>query len=202
MENQEIEVKFYVQNLAAVEKRLLAAGAHLIQKRILEQNLRFDTPEQDLGRSFRVLRLRQDTEARLTYKGPSSMREGTRVREEIEFSVSDFNRARQLLEALGFQISMSYEKFRSSYDLNGAHIVLDELPYGNFVEIEGPDVGTIRSINEILGLNWNAGVAASYTALFERLKHNRELEFRDLTFENFIDLDIQKEDLEVIPADE
>ena len=112
-----------------------------------------------------MLRLRQDTEARLTYKGPSASKDGVRVREEIEFSVSDYRSARQLLESLGYQVAMIYEKYRRSYDLLGTHISLDELPYGNFVEIEGPDVETIRAVNSILGLNWERGVPASYTTL-------------------------------------
>ena len=30
-----------------------------------------------------------------------------------------------------------YEKYREAFDLNDLEIVLDEMPYGNFVELEG-----------------------------------------------------------------
>jgi adenylate cyclase class 2 len=201
MENQEIEIKFFVTDLPILEKRLLDLGAQLVQPRTFEINLRFDTPDGSLARSFRVLRLRQDTEARLTFKGPASSQEGARIRQEIEFVVSDFERARQFLEALGYSIALVYEKYRTMYDLGAMHIALDEMPYGHFLEIEGPDVQTIQVLNQKLGLDWKAGVPASYTTLFEQLKVNKQLDFRDLSFENFRGLNVSLEDLGVHAAD-
>lgn len=69
--NIETEIKFYVRNLKAVAARLENLSAQLIQPRVLETNLRFDLPDGSLRQQARVLRLRQDTAARLTYKGPS-----------------------------------------------------------------------------------------------------------------------------------
>ena len=201
MKDQELEVKFYVNNLAAIEERLHKLGAQLEQPRTHEINLRFDTPGGDLARSFRVLRLRQDTAARLTFKGPAHEADGVRVRQELEFVVSDFAMARAFLQALGYQVAMIYEKYRASYDLEGTHIALDEMPYGNFVEIEGPDPATIQSINQRLGLDWTATVPASYVMLFNLLQVKLGLPFRDLIFENFKDLPITVEQLEVRPAD-
>ena len=56
---QELEVKFYVDDLP-LEDRLkqLARGW---PKPRYESNLRFDTPDGELARSYQVLRLRQDT---------------------------------------------------------------------------------------------------------------------------------------------
>jgi adenylate cyclase, class 2 len=201
MENQEIEIKFYVHDLSAIEARLFANGAQLVQGRVLETNLRFDKPSQELEKSARVLRLRRDTEARLTYKGPAESLDGVRKREEIEFIVSDFRKARQLLEALGYQVSMIYEKYRRLYDLLGTHVALDEMPYGNFVEIEGPDVETIQAVNSLLGLNWDVCVPFSYSALFDQLKLQFNLDFRDLTFLNFTNISVDSIDLGVVSAD-
>jgi adenylate cyclase class 2 len=115
--------------------------------------------------------------------------------------VSDFERARQLLEALGYSIALVYEKYRTGYDIGAMHIALDEMPYGDFLEIEGPDVQTIQALNQKLGLEWEAGVTASYTTLFEQLKMNKKLDFRDLSFENFRGLKVNLEDLGVQAAD-
>jgi len=106
--DSEIEVKFYVTDLEALEKRLQSIDAVLIQPRTMELNLRFDTPEHELEDGFRVLRLRMDTAARMTYKGPSMGLQGVRVRQEIEFEVSDFDAARALLQALGYRVIMIY----------------------------------------------------------------------------------------------
>jgi inorganic triphosphatase YgiF len=61
MPDQELEVKFYVRELAVVEARLTHLGAKLVQPHTHEFNLRFDTPDHKLALSFQVLRLRQDT---------------------------------------------------------------------------------------------------------------------------------------------
>lgn len=201
MENQEIEVKYFVNDLGAVRERLEALGAALIQPRLLETNLRFDTPERRLGRALQVLRLRQDSAARMTFKGPAHGEGGARVRQEIEFTVEDFGRARQFLEALGYEVVMIYEKYRAVYDLAGVHVTLDEMPYGDFVELEGPDVQTIQLVNARLGLNWGRVVPASYTMLFEQLAQKKGLRVRDLTFAAFAGLAITPQDMDLLPAD-
>ena len=201
MKDHELEVKFFVRDLPSLEGRLVSVGAQLIQPRTYEQNLRFDTPDRELGRSFQVLRLRRDVHARMTYKGPAETIDGVRVRKEIEFIVEDFQAAWQLLLALGYQVMMTYEKYRTVYDMHGVYVSLDELPYGYFIEIEGPDPATIHEVNFMLGLNWEARVPESYTVLFEQLQTRLGLDFKDLIFKNFQDLQISAQDLKVLPAD-
>jgi adenylate cyclase class 2 len=202
MEDQELEVKYYVKDLARVESQLWEMRAVLCQPRIYEINLRFDTPQGDLARAMRVLRLRQDSVTRLTYKGPPIAADMARLRQEIELEVSDFRAARVFLEALGYQVAMIYEKYRAVYDYQGVHIALDELPFGNFVEIEGPDVASLQIASINLGLNWAASVQESYVMLFERLKIEQGFDFRDLVFVNFQGLDITPEILKIMWADE
>ncbi|MCC6271397.1 MAG: class IV adenylate cyclase, partial [Microbacteriaceae bacterium] len=164
---QETEAKFYVRDLKKVEVRLLELKAHLIQPRVYEVNLRFDFPDGSLRRDFKVLRLRKDTHSKFTFKGPSEEREGgVMSRQEIEFNVADFESAKQFLEALGYIPVVFYEKFRTTFEFKDAHIMLDELPYGEFVEIEGENIQTLHEIADLLGLNWNEMVKAGYHALF------------------------------------
>jgi adenylate cyclase class 2 len=198
--DQEFEVKFYLSNLPALEERLKALGAQLVQPRIHEVNLRFDTPGRELAASYRVLRLRQDSKARLTYKGPGREQDGVRLRQELEFTVGDFEMARALLEALGYAVFLMYEKYRATYALGAVLVTLDEMPYGNFAEIEGPDSESIRAAAKELGLNWEARILDSYTALFDRLRSVLGLAFRDLSFENFKFLKVTIDALGVIEA--
>ncbi len=181
--DQEIEVKFHVKDLAGVEQRLRSVGAELIQSRTYELNLRFDTPDGDLSAAHRVLRLRRDTAGRLTYKGPARRDEAVSIRQEIEFEVSDFDAARRFLEALGYQVNITYEKYRAIYAIDEVRVALDEMPYGPFVEIEGPDADSIEIMAAVLKLNWAARSTASYLALFQRLCQRRGLEARNLSFE-------------------
>jgi adenylate cyclase class 2 len=198
---QEIEAKFYVMDLPRIESHLQDLAAHLIQPRVLETNTRFDLPDASLRSKGRVLRLRQDTKTRLTYKGPGMNEQGVLNRTEVEFVVEDFEKAKQFLEALGYQELIYYEKYRTTYELKECHIMLDEMPYGNFVEIEGDSIDSIRGVTEELRLNWDTTVPTSYSALFEHLKQTRKLSFQDISFKNFVDLSITPKDLGVTPAD-
>ncbi len=200
-DDEELEVKFYLGNLSALESRVRAQGANRITIRTYEINLRFDTADGRLSSAQKVLRLRQDTAARLTFKGPSQNRQDVTVRQEIEFVVSDFGAARRLLEALGYTVHVIYEKHRTTYDLEGVKITLDELPFGNFCEVEGPDPQTIQAVSERLGLDWSTRVMDSYLALFSCLKDKQKLGFRDLTFNNFEHLNISPADLGVRVGD-
>jgi adenylate cyclase class 2 len=197
---QELEVKFYLPDLPALEGRLRATGARLAQPRVHEVNLRFDTPQDDLSRSYRVLRLRQDSEARLTYKGPGVEQDGVRLRQELEFTVSDFGSAQAFLEALGYRVIWMYEKYRTTYALGEVLVVLDELPYGNFIEIEGSDGASIQKAAARLDLDWQKRILESYAFLFDRLKQAQGLPFRDLSFANFSGKVVSAADLGVVPA--
>lgn len=200
-DNQEIEAKFYITGLQAVQERLKSLGARLVHERTHEINLRFDTPGGDLLRQLQVLRLRQDSQARLTYKGPARTVEGARARQEIEFTVSDFSSAQAFLEALGFQVIMMYEKYRTTYTMDGMEILLDEMPYGSFLEIEGPDTAAMQRLALALQIDWESAAEDSYTALFEKLRGRLGFTFRDLSFANFAALNVTAADLGLRAAD-
>lgn len=198
---QEIEVKFYIRDLKRVEAGLGDLDARLIQPRILETNIRFDLPDASLRSEGRVLRLRRDTAARLTYKGASKKEEGILSREEIEFVVDNFEKAKQFLEGLGYQKQIYYEKYRTTYELNETLIMLDEMPYGDFLEIEGENIQSIRTVADRLNLNWEMAVGTSYMALFERVCRSIKLSCEDLSFANFAGIKVGAADLGVQAAD-
>jgi adenylate cyclase class 2 len=201
MNDQELEVKFLLGDLPGLESRLQALGAHVEAPRVHEVNLRFDTPDGHLKSSMQVLRLRQDAQVRLTYKGPGEERGGVRVRQEIEFSVGDFAAARAFLEALGYRVTFMYEKYRTTYGLRGLHVTLDEMPYGRFAEIEGPDPASIRRAAGELGLDWEARILESYTTIFDQVRSALGVDFTDLSFANFEVLNSPLEKVGLRPAD-
>jgi len=183
----EAEIKFMVSDLAAMAKRLEIAGARLQQSRTHELNLRFDTPTKKLTSAFQVLRLRQDKKVHLTYKGPADLTSEVSVRPEIEFEVESLPSARRFLEALGYQVVITYEKYRTTYLLDQSEIVLDEMPYGNFIEIESPDSETIRVTADRLGLKWENRIKLSYLVIFNMLKEKFQFSADDLLFKELKD---------------
>ena len=201
MNDQEREIKFYIQDLEKIAERLRMCGANLTRTRTLEVNLRLDTPEQSLAKTGRLLRLRQDDRARVTFKANARVEGGVMARTELEFTVDDFATARKLFEALGYQVVVSYEKYRRVYQLGDVEVVLDELPMGHFIEIEAPNNVLIEGVAQMLGLDWSKGIATNYLGLFEIARSRRKFTFNDLIFENFRDLTIRPEDMGVAPAD-
>ncbi len=178
----EIEVKFYLRHLEDIRKRLIAQGALLKTDRLLERNLRFDTPDRELAVKKQVLRLRQDNRATLTFKRPQGQVE---TRDEFEIEIDDFESGRKILEALGYTVTTLYEKYRETYQIDLIQVMLDELPFGCFVEIEGPSIESIRQMSDQLGLRWERRVQVSYVELFDRIRRPLELDFEEITFENF-----------------
>ncbi|HOW90730.1 MAG TPA: class IV adenylate cyclase [Anaerolineaceae bacterium] len=197
----EKEVKFFINDLAALRNRLLAVGAVQVQPRTRETNFRFDTPGFDLAKTGRALRLRQDQKCILTFKGPTSLEDGVRVRPESEVEISDIDNARNILTGLGYVQTVVYEKFRAAYLYKGLEITLDELPYGNFSEIEGADSAAIQAAARVLALDWDERIQASYLELFERIKKSLALSVTDLTFKDFAAIAVTHQDLGVKPAD-
>ncbi len=201
MDYQEQEAKFYIEDLDELIARAQATGADLIHPRVLERNLRLDTPEGDLVRESRVLRIRQDDGVRVTYKDNARNENGMVVRTEIEFSTDNLEVTRKLFEALGYQVTVIYEKYRQVYQIGAVQVMFDELPFGNFVEIEAPDAVLIEGVAQMLGLDWSKSINTSYLGLFTIARAHRAFEFRDLTFHNFEGVNITAADLEVQPAD-
>lgn len=201
MENQEIEVKFLIADLPGLELRLRALGAKLVQPRVHEINLRFDTAGGDLSSAQRVLRLRKDQKNRLTYKGPSQVNQKVNVRQEIELVVDDFDNARRFLEALGYEVRAMYEKFRTTYKFRNVLVTLDEMPYGSFTEIEGPDPVSLHKAADDLWLDWSARNLESYMAIFARLKQSRKVKINDLSFTEVQPLNATPAELGLRPAD-
>lgn len=181
----EQEAKFWIGKPKELEERLKKLNAVMVQKRTFEINLRFDNRERQLSSEYKVLRLRQDQRSRLTFKGPSDPNRTIAARKEIEVEVSDFQNSRDLLEALGYQVIVTYEKFRAVFNLGNVEVSLDEMPFGFFCEIEGPDEQSIRSAADQLELNWEVRSKFSYLRIFAAIKETYILDINDLTFKDF-----------------
>lgn len=191
---QEIEVKLHTPDLEAVRRALEAAGAILLKPRVFERNIRYDSADGTLTAAGVVLRLRQDEAVKLTYKADASVERGIVSRFEAEVEVDDFDAMDVILRRLGYVAALVYEKYRTTYELEGAELVLDELPFGSFTEIEG-DAATIERVVEALGLGACRRMAGSYVDIFWDVKAGLGLDVRDCTFEVFRGVDLGSTEL-------
>ncbi len=185
----ETEIKLYVPNLDRVRARLATVGAELEAARVFERNVRYDNQTGTLTGQGIVLRLREDSRVRLTYKERPTLIQDMVSRFEAEVTVDDFAVMDIILRKLGFVPFVVYEKYRTTYRFAGTEVVLDEMPYGNFVEIEGT-VETIQAAVETLDLTNAPRIKLSYLALFTYLKAQLGLEMPDLSFAHFEGVEI------------
>ena len=199
--NQEIEVKFLISNLPALHEKIGNLSAVELRPRVLEVNLRFDTHDRKLSERAQVLRLRLDDQAILTFKSPGQIVDGVISRTELEVVVSDFQSTRAILEALGFQVFTTYEKYRQNFQLNNLVASVDEMPYGNFIELEGESPEHVRATAALLGLDWDQRINLSYTALLGLYNQNTGNTFRDISFATFAGLSVLPEQLGLAYAD-
>lgn len=171
----EAELKFLDVDLAALRIHLERNGA-VLQGRYFEENLVFDDEERSLRERGLLLRLRSTPQgAVLTVKRPCAGRSEVKLREEYETGVEDMRAMRLGLEALGYRAMFAYEKVREKWLLQGAKICLDHLPFGDYVEIEGP-AGEIPVLAGQLDLHHAATTRETYHALNRAWRKRQGLE--------------------------
>jgi len=184
MEKLEVEVKFYLTDIEGMRNSILKLGAKS-NGRVFETNIRYEDKNNSLMKKKSLLRLRQDEKTTITFKSSPAVRSKEyKIFNELEAEVSDFATMGQILEALGYHPAQKYEKWRETIKLDQTLFCLDSMPYGNFLEIEGQEK-EIRHYASQLGLNWHKRILFNYLEIFEIIRKNLSLDFKDLTFNNF-----------------
>jgi len=148
---------------------LLAEEAHL--------DVYFNAPDRDFSSTDEALRLREvNGEIILTYKGPK-ISSNLKARKEIELKVSDFQSAKELLEALGYTEVLTIKKRRKVYRRGDAILCFDEVEGLNtFIEVEVLEKDLKKAeekIGEILrelGLSNEPVITESYLELLLKFK--------------------------------
>jgi len=179
--NQEIEIKFRVHNLRALNRSLKRSGFRLVTKRTHEMNTLYDLPGQALRKRGDLLRLREyGKKWVLTHKAKGKVgRHKTRV--EYETEVEDGKKMDAILHALHYSPTFRYEKFRAEWSGGKGHVVVDETPIGNFGEIEGPS-RWIDQTAEKLGIVPKDYITDTYASLFFHWKRVTRSSAAEMTF--------------------
>lgn len=179
--NQEIEIKFRVNDLRGITRRLQSAKFRRVTPRTHEMNTLYDLPGLPLRRRGDLLRLRKYGNGWvLTHKAKGKVgRHKTRV--EIETSVSDGGKMEAILRALRFEPTFRYEKFRAEWADGKGHVVIDETPIGNYGEIEGPARWIDRTA-KTLGIERADYITDTYAGLFFAWKRRTRSRATEMTF--------------------
>lgn len=163
----EIEKKYRltVEQRERVLERLREAGAE-DRGEEFEENTIYGGGA--LKRGTSVLRLRRiGSRALLTYKERFPNASAVKHQREEETTVGDAPAMALILDALGFKPILVYEKRRWTWSLGPAEVVIDELPFGWFMEIEGSE-REIDAAEKALGIQDLAAEHETYPQLTER----------------------------------
>jgi adenylate cyclase, class 2 len=114
-----------------------------------------------------VLRLRKTADKTLlTYKEKVGSGIESEFKHKIEFetTVGDVGATESIIEKLGYKLSVVYEKHRKAWHLGNVEVVLDELPFGLYMEIEG-SMDDILAAEKLIGADRLEPEARGYPRL-------------------------------------
>jgi len=175
----EIEAKIKVDDLENFSHLLKSLGAQP-QRDVLQRDFFFDRPDHSLKNADCGLRIRREKyrdaiKNILCFKGPKAKDSPYKKRQEIEFEAGDGLLARQFLQALGYQLLLSFEKRRAEWLWENCTICLDEVAVlGNFLEIEGPEESAVRKVVTAFGLSDQQTIRQGYSSmLYQHARDNK-----------------------------
>jgi adenylate cyclase class 2 len=162
--------------------RLTQKQRRAIEKRMREMSLspsELEFEENTIYRGGRLnlggcaLRLRRvNGRAILTFKRRLPSKSAIKYQQENEVAVENPDAMAAILDSLGFQPALVYEKRRTRWKVGNAKVVIDELPFGLFMEIEA-SVKEIKRVEKILDAQSLPAVMETYPTLTARLGKER-----------------------------
>jgi adenylate cyclase, class 2 len=196
---KESEIKLRIEDLPATRLKCIQLGAVETQFPCLEENLVFDQPGRPLLNQGKLLRVRQYAgKVLVTFKGPLSIRDSIKHREEVEFLLDSMTVFAHFLESLGYAVQFRYQKYRQVFHLSETclkfaakeaireparilKIMVDETPIGNFMELEG-DEDLIHQASSLFGFTRADYITQSYADLFAQERQRQGWAEEDMIF--------------------
>jgi adenylate cyclase class 2 len=191
MQNSEIELKFSLPDPEALQTRLPPLGFHLVTPRTFEHNTLYDTTSRDLRARREILRIRQYgplctvTHKRLPNQQDPVDTTRYKIRIETETTIAEPEAMSEIFQQLGYSPAFVYEKYRTEWSCSTgtiiAHLVIDETPIGNYVELEGPTAWIDQTLID-LNIDPATCLTDSYGKLFLDWKQRTASPAENLTF--------------------
>jgi predicted adenylyl cyclase CyaB len=169
----EIEKKYRLtkDQRRAVEKRMRALGIRPAPVEF-EENTIYRGGNLEPG--TRALRLRRvNGRAILTFKQRFPTKSAIKHQDENETGLIDADATHAILNSLGFEAVLVYEKRRTRWVVGKAEVLIDELPYGLFMEIEASEKNILR-VEKKIGAEDFEPVNETYPALTAKLGKKRK----------------------------
>ena len=176
----EKEVKFEIKNLPRLIAYLKANGAKFLNK-AKETTIRLDTPDSALEKKGLFLRVRSGSKNTITLKEKTGKSQDVKARKETEFEIQDVRSMAYILSRIGFTYSRIMEKYRINLIFKETKLSIDELPFGIFLEIEGPEE-KIMAVAKELGFNPEKKIVVTYWDLFDEFNKKNKTKEKNIIF--------------------
>lgn len=192
----EIELKFEIKDYQELIQKLLKLAK--LHSSAYERTIMYDENKKLFEKDAR-LRLRRkidlktnQEETEISYKKPKT-REGIKIEEEYETSVSNFDEIENILANIGFTKVSSYERIRDTFKKDSMKITIDSFPFGDYLEVEG-EMQEIQEIAQELGFDMEKNITKSCDDIYNDICKSKGIQTPDhILFENSPALEKEKE---------
>ena len=178
----ETEIKFKVDDVAALEAKLQSIGFRLKTPSTLEVNTLYDLPSGELRAKAEVLRIRRYGDVWTVTHKTKGTTGRHKVRAESETKIASGELMDAIFRGLGFAPTFVYEKYRAEWTDGHGEVVVDRTPIGNIAEIEG-EADWIDDVARRLNVSEEAFIAKSYAGLFQEWREKTGSQSSNMTFE-------------------
>ncbi|MDQ3075634.1 MAG: CYTH domain-containing protein [bacterium] len=178
---KEIETKILEVGILEIKKKLESLGAKQIQNTRLYVDWYCPKGALESGHPW-YLRVRATTEGKseISWKSLEKFVGNTRQSEEININVSDFEKSKLLLEAIGLIHYAHQEKDRISFTYKNWQFDLDQYPkMPAYLEIEGQSEEHVNEAIKLLNLEKHTALSQGETKL---IRENYGLDWNDMRF--------------------
>ena len=153
----EYEAKFYPVDKEEYRKKLLSIGANLAIPERKMIRIVADTRANPVIAKHGYIRIRDEGEVtRLSLKMCAHEGGVLSDQKEIDVEVSDFEKTKEILEAIGVRFNRRQETLREEWEYKGAQITIDSWPgLDTYSEIEADSEEKVKEIAGDIGFDWD-----------------------------------------------
>ncbi|MDI1243128.1 MAG: class IV adenylate cyclase [bacterium] len=164
----EIEKKYRLvpERREELKRELEESGARFVGREFEENTIYSNDRLRDTGSIVRIRKT--DSRSILTFKRRVENQFDVKQQIEHETEISDPTAAESIIGELGLKPVLIYQKYRDTWNFRSVELVLDELPFGDYMEIEGSITG-IKEAEILLGIEDLETEHETYPRLTARL---------------------------------
>lgn len=175
MAKTEKQVKYKINNFDYISKRLIEIEAIFIGG-FMEKTIRYDNDDLKCSNNGIFIRTKSGMKNVLTLKEiptDSSNTSFERITTEVE--VDNINKIGYILEKIGLTKKFIMEKYRLFFKYDNVDILIDELPFGIYLEIKGED-NEINRVTKMLNIDEADLIKMTYWDIYDKIKKDSKNE--------------------------